>query len=174
LHFITINDTHTHTHILGRTSWTRDQPVAETSTCTTHNIHKRKHSCPRRDSNPQFQQANGRSPTRIGFDNVIAHYNFSLRLKFCGMLRRKNRKTFQSTFMFRLQHCQWTAGCLALTVDVKRSFDPSVFTSRHNVTHPKQRHSKNLRSQIIFTLLMLLPQIPEELFLKVEIFISYI
>ena len=31
---------------------------------TTHNTHKREtHPCPRRDSNPQSQQANGRRPT---------------------------------------------------------------------------------------------------------------
>jgi hypothetical protein len=37
--------THTHTHSVWL-PWTRDQPVPETSTCTTHNIHKRKISMP--------------------------------------------------------------------------------------------------------------------------------
>jgi hypothetical protein len=36
--------------------WTRDQPVAET---TTHYTHKRQTSMPQRDSNPQSQQASG-------------------------------------------------------------------------------------------------------------------
>ena len=30
---------------------------------TTHNTHKRKHPCPRRNSNPQSHHASGRSPT---------------------------------------------------------------------------------------------------------------
>jgi hypothetical protein len=51
----------THTQSVGL-PWTRDRPVAEVSTCTTHNIQKR-HSCPRRDLNPQSQQASGRRPT---------------------------------------------------------------------------------------------------------------
>jgi hypothetical protein len=37
--------THTHTHTV-RVPWTNDQPVAEASTITTHNIHKRKTSMP--------------------------------------------------------------------------------------------------------------------------------
>jgi len=42
-----------------RLLWTSDQPVAETSTWQ----HKGKHSFSRGYSNPQSQQANGRSPT---------------------------------------------------------------------------------------------------------------
>jgi len=47
--------THTHTHTHTQTHvhahsvpllWTRDRPVAETSTCTTHNIHRRQTSMP--------------------------------------------------------------------------------------------------------------------------------
>jgi hypothetical protein len=37
--------THTHTHMVG-VPWTSDQPVAEGSTITTHNIHKRITSMP--------------------------------------------------------------------------------------------------------------------------------
>jgi hypothetical protein len=44
--------------------WTGDQPDAETSTWQKHTTLKRqRHPCPRRDSNPQFQQASGRRPT---------------------------------------------------------------------------------------------------------------
>ena len=43
-----------------RLLWTSDQPVAQTSTWQ----HKGKHSFSRRYSNPQSQQANGRSPTQ--------------------------------------------------------------------------------------------------------------
>jgi hypothetical protein len=43
--------------------WTSDQPDAETSTWQ-HTTHTRdRHPCPRRDSNPQSQQGNGRRPT---------------------------------------------------------------------------------------------------------------
>ena len=38
LHLITINGEHKHTIVL---LWTKDRPVTETSTCTTHNIHKK-------------------------------------------------------------------------------------------------------------------------------------
>jgi len=42
LHLITISDTHTQTHIHSvRLLWTSDRPDAETSTCTTRNIHSR-------------------------------------------------------------------------------------------------------------------------------------
>jgi hypothetical protein len=46
-------------HSLGL-CWTSDQPEAETSTWQ-HTTHTR--GCPRRNSNPQSSQANGRSPT---------------------------------------------------------------------------------------------------------------
>ena len=55
------NYTHGHTHSLGRT------PLGERSArrrdlyLTTHNTYKR-HPCPRRDSNPQSQQASRRRP----------------------------------------------------------------------------------------------------------------
>jgi len=54
LRLITLNDTHTHSvGIL----WTRDLPVAETSTWQHTTLKRDRHSCPRRDSNAQSQQA---------------------------------------------------------------------------------------------------------------------
>ena len=63
LHLNTLIDTHTHTHSVGL-PWTRDRPLsqADASTCTTHNIHRR-HTWPRRNSNPQYQHICGRRPT---------------------------------------------------------------------------------------------------------------
>jgi hypothetical protein len=43
--------------------WTRDRPVAETVTWQQKYCTRDKHPCPRRDSNPQSQQALGRRPT---------------------------------------------------------------------------------------------------------------
>ena len=43
--------------------WKSDQPDAETSTVQHTTLTKDKHPCPRRDSNPQFQEASGRRPT---------------------------------------------------------------------------------------------------------------
>jgi hypothetical protein len=43
--------------------WTRDQPVVETSTWQHTTLTTDRHPCPRRNSNPQSQQANGRRPT---------------------------------------------------------------------------------------------------------------
>jgi hypothetical protein len=43
--------------------WTRDQSDAETSTWQHTTLTRDRHSCPRRDSNPQSQQASGRRPT---------------------------------------------------------------------------------------------------------------
>ena len=51
LHLIT--QTHTH-HSVGF-PWTKDRPVAVTSTCITHNIHN-KHPRTRWDSNPRSQE----------------------------------------------------------------------------------------------------------------------
>jgi hypothetical protein len=36
----------THTHTSVGLPWTKDRPVAELSTCTTHNIHKRQTATP--------------------------------------------------------------------------------------------------------------------------------
>ena len=47
--------------------WRIDQPEAETSTWQRTTLTRDKYSCPRRDSNPQFQQANSRIPTPIIF-----------------------------------------------------------------------------------------------------------
>ena len=43
--------------------WTSDQPEAETSTWQHTTLTRDRQSCPRRDSNPQSQQAIGRRPT---------------------------------------------------------------------------------------------------------------
>jgi hypothetical protein len=43
--------------------WTSDQLIAETSTWQHTTFTTDRHPCPRRDSNPQSQQANGRRPT---------------------------------------------------------------------------------------------------------------
>ena len=59
LHLITLYNTDRQSVEL---VWTRDRPVAETATCTTHNTHKRHTSMPPLDSNPQSQQASGRRP----------------------------------------------------------------------------------------------------------------
>jgi hypothetical protein len=43
--------------------WMSDQPVAETFTWQHTALTRGRHPCLRRDSNPKFQQANGRRPT---------------------------------------------------------------------------------------------------------------
>ena len=43
--------------------WTSGRPVAKTSTWQNTTLTVDRHSCPRWDSNPQSQQANGRRPT---------------------------------------------------------------------------------------------------------------
>jgi hypothetical protein len=43
--------------------WTSDDPDAETLPGNTQQSQKTRHSCPRWDSNPQFQQANSRRST---------------------------------------------------------------------------------------------------------------
>ena len=43
--------------------WTSYQIVAETSTWQHTTLKRNRHPCPRRDSNPQYQQASGRRPT---------------------------------------------------------------------------------------------------------------
>jgi hypothetical protein len=50
------------THLVGLL-WTSDQPYAETSTRQHTTITTDRHPCPRRDSNPQSQQARGRKST---------------------------------------------------------------------------------------------------------------
>jgi len=64
LHLITHSDIHS-----VRLLWTRDRPVAETSTYKTHNISRNDIDAPRRDSNPQSRQASGRRPTPLPFHN---------------------------------------------------------------------------------------------------------
>jgi hypothetical protein len=43
--------------------WTRDRPVAETSTWQHTTLTRDRHPCPQRDSNPQSQQPNDGRPT---------------------------------------------------------------------------------------------------------------
>ena len=50
LHFITLNDTHTHTHSVGLL-WTRDRPVTETSTRQHTTLTRDRHPCPWRVRN---------------------------------------------------------------------------------------------------------------------------
>ena len=57
--WITHNDTPQSVDLL----CTSDQLITETSYLTTQNTHNRQTSMPRRDSNPQSQQASGRRPT---------------------------------------------------------------------------------------------------------------
>jgi hypothetical protein len=45
--------------------WTSDQPNAETSTSQHTTFSRDKTTMPRRDSNPQSQQASGRRPMRL-------------------------------------------------------------------------------------------------------------
>jgi len=52
----------THTHSVGL-FWTRDQPVAETSTWQHTTFQETHSSSPHRNSNPQSQPASGRRPT---------------------------------------------------------------------------------------------------------------
>jgi hypothetical protein len=58
---------HDHTHLNTSHSvellWTRDQPVAETSTWKHTKLTRDRRPCPWRDSNPQSKQANGRRLT---------------------------------------------------------------------------------------------------------------
>jgi hypothetical protein len=54
---------HTHTPHSLRLLWTRDRPVAETSTWQHKHCTRDKHPRPRWDSNPRSQQALGRRPT---------------------------------------------------------------------------------------------------------------
>ena len=49
-------------HLIGL--WTSDRPDAETSTWQHTAVTRDRYPCSRRDSNPQFQQASGRRPTR--------------------------------------------------------------------------------------------------------------
>jgi hypothetical protein len=48
---------------VGRLPWMSDQPDAETSTGQHSTLTEERHTCPRRDSNPQSQQASDGQPT---------------------------------------------------------------------------------------------------------------
>ena len=56
LHLIIFSITHTYSVGL---PWVRDWSVTETSTCHHTTFIRDRHPCPRRNSNPQSQQANG-------------------------------------------------------------------------------------------------------------------
>jgi len=45
--------------------WAKDRPVAETSKCATHDIHKEQTSVRPARSNPQSHQASGRTPATL-------------------------------------------------------------------------------------------------------------
>jgi hypothetical protein len=68
LHRIVLHHTHTHTRTNTNThtrlglSWNRDRTVAEKCTWQITTLIREIHSCPRRDTNPQFQQASDRRP----------------------------------------------------------------------------------------------------------------
>jgi hypothetical protein len=53
----------THTRTLGRTPLEEGSARRKELYLTTHSIHKKQSSCPRRDSKLQSQQASGRKPT---------------------------------------------------------------------------------------------------------------
>jgi len=59
---VTRDNSQWHAHAIGLL-WTRDRPVAETSTWQHPTLTRDRHLCLRRDSNPQSQQANRLRPT---------------------------------------------------------------------------------------------------------------
>jgi hypothetical protein len=61
-HYRSFTITLRHTHAVGLL-WTSDQPVAGVSTSQQTTLTRDRHPCPRRDSNPQSQQASGHRPT---------------------------------------------------------------------------------------------------------------
>ena len=79
---LTVEDSRSHsdTHHSVGILWTSDQPDAETSTWQHATLTRDRHPCPRRDSNPQSQQASGRRPTR----RQRGHWD-----RFCKITRRQ-------------------------------------------------------------------------------------
>ena len=61
--FIDASRSYSDTPHLIRLLWTSDQPDIQNSTWQHKTITRDRHPCPRWESNPQFQQANGRRPT---------------------------------------------------------------------------------------------------------------
>ena len=94
--------------------WTRNQHVAETSTWQHTTLKRDKHPCPRWDSNPQTQQANGRRhmlqaarPLRQAYNRLQPQYQ-----KAKGTLTEYKKRTSET---LKLQ----TVGGAALTpVDI--------------------------------------------------------
>jgi hypothetical protein len=57
------SQSHSDTQHSAELPWTSDQPDVETSTWQHTTLKRDRHPCPRRDSNPQSQQAKGGRPT---------------------------------------------------------------------------------------------------------------
>jgi len=66
---------------------TSDQPVAETSTRQHTTLARDRYPCHSRDSNPQSQQAIGRTPTRRGHWHRTALFMYSTILSWRWILR---------------------------------------------------------------------------------------
>jgi len=63
LHFVEIPRSHSDTtHSVGF-PWTSDRSVAQGSTWQHTTLTTDRHTCPRRDSKPQYRQASSRRPT---------------------------------------------------------------------------------------------------------------
>jgi hypothetical protein len=62
--------------------WGRDRPVAETSTGQHTTLTRDKHPCPRRNSNPQSQQASGCRPTPLTARPLGSAYAYIMSHKF--------------------------------------------------------------------------------------------
>ena len=72
---------HTHTPHSAGLLWTSDQPDAETSD-NTQQSQQNKHSCPRRDSNPQSEKASGRKTHALGRAADVRYQIYQI-LQFC-------------------------------------------------------------------------------------------
>jgi len=91
LYLITLNDTHTHTH--GRTPPEEVLARRRDLYQTTHNTHKKTHSCRRQDSNPQSHQTYVLDSTATGDS-----WNFTKR-KFLSISNKTIRKLFNNDFL---------------------------------------------------------------------------
>ena len=76
MHLVTLNDTHTHTHThthiythSAGLPWTRDQPAADASKCSTHSIHKRQTSMPPDGFEPAVPA--GKRPQTYASDRAV-------------------------------------------------------------------------------------------------------
>ena len=83
-HTRTHTHTHTHTHTQTHTVgllWTRDRPVAETSTWQHTTLITDGHPCPRRDLKPQSQQARGRLRPRVHRNQLFNNSDICSKIK---------------------------------------------------------------------------------------------